>query len=65
MGIFNLCFGKNMRKIYQQYSMKISTLCERLCTHKVFIKDPRFNLNYHKFSIKSYVVGDHILSRRF
>ena len=36
--------------------MKISTLCERLCTHKVFIKYQRFNLNYHKFSIKSYVV---------
>ena len=26
--------------------MNISTLYERLCTHKVFIKDQRFNLSY-------------------
>ena len=32
------------------------TLRERLRTHKVFTKDQRFYLNYHKFSIKSYVV---------
>ena len=32
------------------------TLCERLHTHKVFTKDQCFYLNYHKFSIKSYVV---------
>ena len=32
-------------------------LRERLRTHKVFTKDQCFCLNYHKFSIKSYVVG--------
>ena len=32
------------------------TLRERLRTHKVFTKDQCFYLNYHKFSIKSYVV---------
>ena len=32
------------------------TLRERLCTHKVFTKDQCFYLNYHKFSIKSYVL---------
>ena len=32
------------------------SLCERLRTHKVFQKDQCFNLNYHKFSIKSYVL---------
>ena len=31
-------------------------LRERLCTHKVFTKDQYFYLNYHKFSIKSYVL---------
>ena len=31
-------------------------LRERLRTHKVFTKDQSFYLNYHKFSIKSYVV---------
>ena len=29
---------------------------ERLRTHKAFRKDQCFYLNYHKFSIKSYVV---------
>ena len=33
-------------------------LRERLRTHKVFIKDKSFYLNYHKFSIKSYVLDD-------
>ena len=33
---------------------RFDTLRERLRTHKVFIKDQCFNLNYHKFSIKSY-----------
>ena len=33
------------------------TLRERLRTHKVFTKGHCFNLNYHKFSIKSYVFG--------
>ena len=32
------------------------TLRERLRTHKVFTKDQCFYLNYHKFSIKSYVL---------
>ena len=31
-------------------------LRERLRTHKVFKKDQWFYLNYHKFSIKSYVL---------
>ena len=31
-------------------------LRERLRTHKVFTKDLCFYLNYHKFSIKSYVL---------
>ena len=32
------------------------TLQERLRTHKVLTKDQCFYLNYHKFSIKSYVL---------
>ena len=32
------------------------SLRERLRTHKVFTKDKCFYLNYHKFSIKSYVL---------
>ena len=36
--------------------MFISALRERLRTHKVFTKDQNFYLNYHKFSIKSYVL---------
>ena len=32
------------------------SLREGLRTHKVFTKDQCFYLNYHKFSIKSYVV---------
>ena len=32
------------------------TLPKRLRTHKVFTKDQCFYLNYHKFSIKSYVL---------
>ena len=31
-------------------------LRKRLRTHKVFTKDQCLNLNYHKFSIKSYVL---------
>ena len=31
-------------------------LRERLRTHKVFTKDQCFYFNYHKFSIKSYVL---------
>ena len=33
-----------------------NTLLKRLRTHKVFTKDQCFYLNYHKISIKSYVV---------
>ena len=32
------------------------TLRERLSTHKVLLKTSVFYLNYHKISIKSYVV---------
>ena len=42
--------GENVR--YKLFS----TLRERLRTHKVFTKDQCFYLNYHKFSIKSYVL---------
>ena len=35
---------------------KGKTLRERLCTHKVFTKYQCFYLDYHKFSIKSYVL---------
>ena len=33
-----------------------NTLRERLRTHKVFTKDQCIYLNYHKLSIKSYVL---------
>ena len=33
-----------------------NSLDEHLRTHKVLTKDQCFNLNYHKFSIKSYVL---------
>ena len=36
--------------------LKKESLRERLSTHKVFTKDQSFYLNYHKFSIKSYVL---------
>ena len=32
------------------------SLRERLRTHKTYTKDQSFYLNYHKFSIKSYVL---------
>ena len=35
---------------------KASSLRERLHIHKVFTKDKYVYLNYHKFSIKSYVL---------
>ena len=34
-----------------------NALRERLRTHKVLTKDQCFYLNYHKFSIKSYVLN--------
>ena len=34
----------------------LQSLRERLRIHKVFTKDKSFYLNYHKFSIKSYVL---------
>ena len=39
----------------------LSALRERLRTHKFFTKDQCFYLNYHKFSIKSYVLDEAIL----
>ena len=39
-----------------QMSHPLLTLRERLRTHKVFTKKQSFYLNYHKFSIKSYVL---------
>ena len=38
-------------------SVQRFTLRERLRTHKVFIEDQCFYLNYHNISIKSYVVN--------
>ena len=37
-------------------TFEVSTLRERVRTHKVFTKKRCFYLNYHKFSIKSYVL---------
>ena len=37
----------------------LETLRERLHTHILFTKDQSFYLNYHKFSIKSYVLDVH------
>ena len=37
-------------------NLLLTTSRERLRTHKVFTKDPSFYLNYHKFSIKPYVL---------
>ena len=44
--------------LFVQYCLdfKHIPLRERLHTHKVFTKDQSFYLNYHKFSIKSYVL---------
>ena len=39
------------RKILNREALR-----ERLRTHKVFKKDQWFYINYHKFSIKSYVL---------
>ena len=36
--------------------LDIVSLRERLRAHKVFTKDQCFYLNYHKFSIKSFVL---------
>ena len=54
----------HVRKII--FGMSITSLCGRrislrvrLRTHKVFTKDQCFYLNYHKFSIKSYVLDVH------
>ena len=44
-----LSFGENKH-------LAIDALRERLRTHKVFTKDQWFYFNYHKFSIKSYVL---------
>ena len=38
------------------HKINLSALRERLRTHKFFTKDQCFYLNYHKFSIKSYVL---------
>ena len=54
----NLCIYANNKGAVEpmHLSSLISTLRERLCTHKVFTKDQCFYLNYHKFSITSYVL---------
>ena len=51
----------NLRSKYPIFCLKgkvkgKQSLCERLRNHKVFTKDQCFYLNYHKFSIKSYVL---------
>ena len=40
----------------QEFNRTINSYRERLHTDKVFTKDQSFYLNYHKFSIKSYVL---------
>ena len=45
---------------HSSYSLKgrgYTALRERLRTHVVFTNDQCFYLNYHKFSIKSYVLA--------
>ena len=42
--------------VKMQKKSQDGTLRERLRTHKAFTKDQCFYLNYHKFSIKSYVL---------
>ena len=46
----------NKKKITTKAIFVKASLCERLRTYIVFTKDQYFYLNYHKFSIKSYVV---------
>ena len=41
---------------YSYFHFCFQALRERLRTHKVFTKDQCFYFNYHKFSIKSYVL---------
>ena len=49
--------GARVLTRFPHYSpMGAISLRERLRTHNVFTKDQRFYLNYHKFSIKSYVL---------
>ena len=43
--------------IFFLFSASAIPLRDCLRTHKVFTKDQCFYLNYHVFSIKSYVVG--------
>ena len=45
-----------VRRYWPLYHFLAETLRERLRTHKVFTKDQCFYLNYHEFSIKSYVL---------
>ena len=49
-----LCINHISDKIFRL--LLAVTLRERLRTHKVLTKDQCFYLNYHKFSIKSYVL---------
>ena len=44
------------RYVHQTETCITQTLRERLRAHKVFTKDQFFYLNYHKFSITSYVL---------
>ena len=47
----------------QHAQLQKLALRERLRTHKVFTNDQSFYLNYHKFSIKSYVVDVYSVRR--
>ena len=49
--------GRNCETGEERLPEKSLSLRERIHTHKVFTKDQCFHLNYHKFSIKSYVFG--------
>ena len=48
------CIG--MFEVLNVCQVRNSSLRECLRTHKVFTKNECFNLNYHKFSMKSYVL---------
>ena len=49
------CFDERLANEVVHFFQTMS-LRERLRTHKVFTKGQCFYLNYHKFSIKSYVM---------
>ena len=57
-----LAWLRNPYITHLSHQSVMSSLRERLRTHKVFTKDQCFYLNYHKFSIKSYVLDVYLES---